>query len=79
MEHDQPHESGLVMGEGGGHEQHAVRGWDGQQRLMSGEMYNLDTSYCPAQVQLQPGQGAGEAGGDWWLLRERDNLGDPRD
>jgi hypothetical protein len=43
------------MGEGGGHEQHAVRGWDGQQRLMSEEMYNLTallrSNYSLAMVQ----------------------------
>jgi hypothetical protein len=49
---------------------HVVGGWDGQQRLMSGEMYNPDTKDCArqdgAQVQPQPGLGLGEASGDWW-------------
>jgi hypothetical protein len=67
------------MGEGGGYEQHAVRVCDGQQRLISVDMYNLDTSYCPAQVQLHPGHGTGEAAGDWWLPGDRANLGDSRD
>ena len=45
-------------------------------RLSSGEMYNPDTKVWTAlpdmMVQPQPGRGAREAGGDWWLPEDRD-------